>query len=122
MRQFSRIQLSYMTMSNAWYFLSGAILFEVAGTTCMKLSKGFTELTPSVLIFVFYGCAFALNTVAVKTIDLSVAYAIWSGVGTALTAMIGILYFKEPAGTMKMISLSLIVIGTMGLHSASMAK
>lgn len=109
-------------MSNAWYFLGGAILFEVAGTTCMKLSKGFTELTPSVLIFVFYGCAFALNTVAVKTIELSVAYAIWSGVGTALTAMIGILYFKEPAGTVKMMSLGLIVIGTMGLHSASMAK
>jgi small multidrug resistance pump len=109
-------------MSNAWYFLSGAILFEVAGTTCMKLSKGFTVLTPSVLIFVFYGCAFLLNTVAVKTIELSVAYAIWSGVGTALTAMIGILYFKEPAGTVKMVSLTLIVIGTMGLHSASMAK
>jgi small multidrug resistance pump len=107
------------TMTNAWLFLSGAILFEVAGTTCMKLSRGFTELTPSILMFVFYGCAFMLNTVAVKTIDLSVAYAIWSGVGTALTAAIGILYFKEPAGTVKMISLTLIIIGVMGLHSAS---
>jgi small multidrug resistance pump len=122
MRQFVRIQLPHITMSNAWYFLSGAILFEVAGTTCMKLSKGFTELTPSVLIFVFYGCAFLLNTVAVKTIELSVAYAIWSGVGTALTAAIGMLYFKEPAGTVKMVSLTLIVIGVMGLYSASTVK
>ena len=109
-------------MHPAWYFLGGAILFEVAGTTCMKLSRGFTELTPSILIFVFYGCAFALNTVAIKTIELSVAYAIWSGIGTALTAAIGILYVKEPATAVKMMSLGLIVIGVIGLHSASLAK
>ena len=107
---------------NAWYFLGGAILFEVAGTTCMKLSRGFSELVPSIMMFAFYGCAFALNTIAVRTIDLSVAYAIWSGVGTALTAAIGIMYFKEPAGALKMVSLSLIVIGVMGLHSAAVAK
>jgi small multidrug resistance pump len=109
-------------MHSAWYFLGGAILFEVAGTTCMKLSKGFTVLTPSLLMFALYGCAFALNTVATKTIELSVAYAIWSGVGTALTAAIGIFYFKEPATTVKLVSLGLIVIGVMGLHSASVAK
>lgn len=109
-------------MHPAWFYLSGAILFEVAGTTCMKLSRGFTEITPSILMFALYACAFALNTVAVKTIELSVAYAIWSGVGTALTAAIGILYFREPASTVKMVSLGLIVIGVIGLHSASVAK
>ncbi len=109
-------------MNNAWFFLSGAILFEVAGTTCMKLSHGFSVLVPSVLMFCFYACAFLLNTVAVKTIELSVAYAIWSGVGTALTAAIGMLYFKEPATTVKMVSLTMIIIGVMGLHSASIAK
>lgn len=109
-------------MHHAWYCLGGAILFEVAGTTCMKLSRGFTELTPSVLMFVLYACAFALNTIATKTIELSVAYAIWSGVGTALTAAIGIFYFREPATTVKLVSLGLIVIGVMGLHSASVAK
>ena len=109
-------------MNNAWYFLSGAILFEVAGTTCMKLSHGFSVLVPSVLMVGFYGCAFLLNTVAVKTIELSVAYAIWSGVGTALTAAIGMLYFKEPASTVKMVSLTMIIVGVMGLHSASLAK
>ena len=107
---------------NAWLFLSGAIFFEVAGTTCMKLSKGFTVLTPSFLMFAFYACAFGMNTIATRTIELSVAYAIWSGVGTALTAAIGILYFREPATAMKMVSLTLIIIGVMGLHSASMAK
>lgn len=107
---------------NAWLFLSGAILFEVAGTTCMKLSRGFTVLTPSFLMFAFYACAFGMNTIATRTIELSVAYAIWSGVGTALTAAIGIFYFREPATALKMVSLTLIVIGVMGLHSASMAK
>jgi small multidrug resistance pump len=109
-------------MNAAWWFLTGAILFEVAGTTCMKLSRGFEHVLPSVLMFAFYGCAFALNTQAVKVIDLSVAYAIWSGVGTALTAAIGILYFKEPATAIKMVSLGLIVIGVFGLHSASAVK
>ncbi len=109
-------------MNNAWYFLSGAILFEVAGTTCMKLSHGLSVLLPSVMMFFFYACAFTLNTQAVKTIELSVAYAIWSGVGTALTAAIGILYFKEPASAVKMVSLTLIIVGVMGLHSASLAK
>ena len=107
---------------NAWLFLSGAILFEVAGTTCMKLSRGFTVLTPSFLMFAFYAFAFGMNTIATRTIELSVAYAIWSGVGTALTAAIGILYFREPATALKMVSLTLIIIGVMGLHSASMAK
>lgn len=109
-------------MQQAWLCLGGAILFEVAGTTCMKLSRGFTELTPSILMFVLYACAFGLNTIATKTIELSVAYAIWSGVGTALTAAIGIFYFREPATTVKLVSLGLIVIGVMGLHSASVAK
>ena len=48
--------------------------------------------------------------------------SVWSGVGTALTGAIGILYFKEPATAVKMVSLTLIVIGVMGLHSASVAK
>ena len=73
------------------------------------------------MMFVFYACAFGLNTVAVKTIELSVAYAIWSGVGTALTGAIGILYFKEPATAIKMVSLTLIIVGVMGLQSASVA-
>lgn len=99
--------------------LSFAIGFEVCGTVCMKLSDGLNRLTPSLLIFVFYGCAFALNTFVVRTLHLSVTYAVWSGVGTALTAVIGVYYFKEPATAMKLVSLGLIVIGVIGLHSAS---
>lgn len=107
------------TLSQAWMLLSVAIVLEVAGTTCMKLSQGFTRPVPSVAMFVFYGLAFACNTFAVKTLDLSITYAVWSGVGTIATACIGILYFKEAATALKMVSISLIVMGVFGLHSAS---
>ena len=111
--------LPMLTISQAWAVLSGAILLEVAGTTCMRLSDGFTRLTPSVLIFVFYAASFALNTMVVRTLGLSVVYAVWSGVGTVLTAAIGFFYFKEPATAIKLASIGLIVIGVLGLHSGT---
>ena len=78
-----------------WIFLSVAILFEVAGITSMKLSRGFAELLPSIGVFVFYICSAAAVILALRRIELSVAYAIWSGVGTALTAMIGFRLFPR---------------------------
>jgi small multidrug resistance pump len=96
--------------------LVGAILFEVAGTISMKLSEGFTRPLPSVLIFLFYGAAFTLLTLALKKIDVSVAYAVWSAVGTAVIAGIGIVWFKEPLTALKVASLLLIVAGVVGLN------
>ncbi|NJM44399.1 MAG: multidrug efflux SMR transporter [Brachymonas sp.] len=107
------------TISQAWMLLSVAIVLEVAGTTCMKLSNGFSRPVPSVAMFCFYGMAFACNTFAVKTLDLSITYAVWSGVGTIATACIGIFYFKEAATALKLVSISLIVMGVFGLHAAS---
>jgi small multidrug resistance pump len=107
------------TLSQAWGLLSIAIAFEVAGTTCMKLSHGFTNLLPSMVMFACYGLAFTCNTFATKTLDLSITYAVWSGVGTVATAIIGIYFFKEPGTALKLVSITLIVIGILGLHSAS---
>ena len=107
------------SVNQAWAVLAVAIVLEVAGTTCMRLSESFTRLTPSVLIFVFYAFSFALNTLIIRTLGLSVVYAVWSGVGTVLTALIGFMYFKEPATALKLVSIGLIVIGVMGLHGAS---
>ncbi|MEL0110650.1 MAG: multidrug efflux SMR transporter [Rickettsiales bacterium] len=96
-----------------------AIGLEVAGTISMKLSDGFSKLVPSILIFVFYAASFAALTFTLKKIEISVAYAVWSGVGTALIATIGILYFKEAATTLKFVSLFLIVAGVVGLKIGS---
>jgi len=99
-----------------WLCLAGAIVLEVAGTTSMKLAQGFSRPLPSVLLFVFYAASFALMTVAVKKIDMSVSYAIWSGVGTALIALIGFGWFKEPVTALKVLSIFLIVVGVVGLN------
>lgn len=105
----------------SWLYLAVAILLEIAGTTSMKLAEGFTRAVPSVMIFVFYGLSFAMLTLALKRIEISVAYAIWSGVGTALIALIGVVWFEEPLTALKLVSLALIVAGVAGLHIASEA-
>ena len=113
--------LPQLNVGQAWAVLSLAIAFEVAGTTCMRLCEGFTRLAPSVLLFAFYAISFALNVMVVRVLGLSVTYAVWSGAGTMVTALIGAFYFKEPMTTLKMVSAGLIVIGVFGLHATSRA-
>jgi len=103
----------------AWILLFAAILLEVAGITSMKLSRGFSEPVPSVAVPIFYVCSAAAVILALKRLDLSVTYAIWSGVGTALAAIIGIAYFREPLTPFKMASLALVILGVVGLSLAT---
>ena len=98
-----------------WLFLSGAILLEVAGKISMKLSEGFTRPMPAVVNFVFYIISFVALTFAIEKIEVSTAYTIWAGVGTALIAIIGLVYFGETATAIKFISIILIIIGVIGL-------
>jgi small multidrug resistance pump len=100
----------------AWVLLLAAILLEVCGTTCMKLSEGFTKLVPSLLLFVFYVAAFTCLTFAVKVINISTAYAIWAGLGTALIAVIGFCYFKDDVTPLKIGCIVLIIVGVVGLN------
>jgi small multidrug resistance pump len=99
-----------------WIILIFAIVTEVAGTTAMKLSRGFTRIAPSIAMGVFYIISFILLNLALKKINVSMAYAIWSGIGTALIAMIGFIWFKESMNAVKVISLGLIILGVMGLE------
>jgi small multidrug resistance pump len=99
-----------------WVYLVLAILSEVAGTVCMKLSAGFTKTIPSVLMWVFYAVCFAFLALTLKKIDVGVAYAIWSGVGTALIATVGLIYFREPLTMMRAIGLITIIAGVVILN------
>lgn len=99
-----------------WLLLITAIVLEVAGTTCMKLSMGFSRLVPSIFIFLFYGLSFTALTYSLKKIDLSIAYAVWSGIGTGLIAMIGFTYFEEQATLLRLASIALIVLGVIGIN------
>jgi small multidrug resistance pump len=99
-----------------WLFLAGAIALEVAGTLSMKLSDGFSKPVPSVLLFVFYAASFVALTLALKKIEVGIAYAVWSGVGTVLVATIGILFFREAVSTLKLVSILLVIVGVIGLN------
>jgi small multidrug resistance pump len=110
------LNLPVPSLNLAWGLLACAIIFEVVGTTHMKLSQGMSNLRATFIMFACYAIAFSLNSLAVRRLDLSVTYAIWSGVGTALTALIGFLYFKEAFSTLRLAGIVLIIVGVLALH------
>jgi small multidrug resistance pump len=105
-----------LSMRTYWLYLSLGILFEVLGTICMKFADGFSKWIPSVLVFVFYGLSLGLLVLVLKKFEVSVAYAIWAGLGTALIAIIGMVWFKEPVSITKIVSIVLIIAGIIGLE------
>lgn len=104
-----------------WVFLGVAIVSEVIGTSALKASEGFTRLAPSLVVIVGYAAAFYFLSITLKTIPVGVAYAIWSGVGVALTALIGWIFFGQTLDTPAVIGLSLIVAGVFVLNAFSRA-
>lgn len=99
-----------------WILLAIAIAAEVAGTTFMKLSFGFTKLVPSILMAVAYLLSLSVLNLALKGIPVSVAYAIWSGMGTVLVAGVGWALFSEQMSLLKLVSILLIILGVVGLN------
>jgi small multidrug resistance pump len=98
--------------------LTIAILAEVAGTVALKYADGFTNLGPSALVVAGYGLSFWMLALVLRDLPIGLTYAVWAAVGTALIAAIGIFAFGEPATTMKLLSLALIIAGTVGLNVA----
>jgi len=101
---------------NPWLILSLAILLEVCGTVCLKLSHGMTRPLPVVGVVVFYLSTFTLMSLCLKNLEIGTVYAVWSGAGTALVAIIGILYFADHFNWMKILGLSLVIAGVILLH------
>lgn len=99
--------------------LSIAIISEIFGTTMLKLSDGFSSVLPSIGVVIGMGVAFYSLSISLRTIPLSLAYAIWSGAGTALTALIGILIWNDPFNLLTGISLLIIIGGLVLLNSSS---
>jgi len=105
-----------MDLSTSWIFLSIAITFGVLGTVSMKLSQGLKKLKPVMCLILFYLISFIALTLSLEGIDLSIVYAVWSGIGTILVAIIGFFIFNERITIQKIISLSFIIIGVLGIH------
>jgi len=101
-----------------WILLSLAIVFEVIGTISLKLSHGFTMLWPTVTVVIGYGASFILLAQVLKAMNVGTAYAVWSGLGTALVAIAGVFLFKESVTFVRVVSVVLIIVGVVGLHIA----
>ena len=99
-----------------WLTLAFGIVFEVLGTICMKYAAGFTRPLPSVLVFICYGLSLAALVLVLKSMQVGVVYAIWAGAGTALIAIIGILWFHESVSLVRVASIALIIAGILGLE------
>lgn len=99
-----------------WIWLFAAILLEVAATVFMKLSNGFTKVGPTVIMALLYGISFFPLAIALKKMDVSVAYAVWSAVGTALVTLLGIFLFKETMSLTKVFAIALIILGVVALN------
>ncbi len=100
----------------SYLFLLAAILSEVAGTSLLKASAGFTKIVPAVLAFVFYLVTLASMTMAYKTLSIGFVYAVWSGLGIFLVTLVGLIIFKEPVIWQKFIFIGFIVVGVVGLN------
>lgn len=107
------------TLALSWTYLYMAISLEIAGTYMIKLSEGFSHLTPSLCVLVCYGFSLWLMSLAVRRLDLGIAYAVWSGVGIIAITAIGVFVFNEPVSLKKIISIAVILAGVISLNLAS---
>ena len=95
----------------AWIILVFAGLFEIVWAYSMKLSEGFTQLTPSIFTIVFMVLSFVLLAYAMRTLPLGTAYTIWTGIGAVGSFLVGVIVLGEPASAMRMLAAVLIISG-----------
>jgi small multidrug resistance pump len=99
-----------------WIYLFSAIVLEVGGTLSLKFSDGLVKRGPVLLMIFLYGLSFFAFSHALKHMEVGTAYAVFSALGTALMASVGILWFNEPATAVRIVSLFLIMLGVIGLN------
>jgi small multidrug resistance pump len=100
----------------SWFLLFLAICLEVGATSFLKLSNGWSKLAPSAMALILFSTGTFLYAFALKKIPVSIAYAVWSGLGTVGMVLIGWWFFKESMNPTKIFFISLIFIGVVGLH------
>lgn len=105
-------------MAVAWILVVVAIGVEVTGTSLLKSTEGFTRPLVSLGVLGLYGVSIALLARAVQVLEVSIVYAVWSGVGTAAIAVIGMLFLNEPIGAAKALGLALVIAGVVILNLA----
>lgn len=108
---------------NAWLALAIAIVAEVIGTSALKLSEGFSKPWPSLVVVAGYAIAFYCLAITLKHLPVGVAYAVWSGAGTVLIALVGLVAFRQKLDAAGIVGIALIIAGVLVLnlfsHSAA---
>jgi small multidrug resistance pump len=100
----------------AWIYLTAAIATEVIGTLFLRFTDGFTRPLPSIVVIATYVVSLWLTALALKTLEISLAYAVWAGVGTAAIAIIGMAALGETVNSLKLASIVLVISGVIGLN------
>ena len=101
---------------SAWLLVAASVMAEVIGTVALKYSDGFSKLVPSGAAAACYAFAILLMAVAMRHLDMGITYAVWAASGTAATALVGITFFGEQAGIIKMLGLVCVVGGVVMLN------
>jgi small multidrug resistance pump len=99
-----------------WIYLSAAIATEVIGTVFLRFTDGFTRPAPSILVLATYAASLWLTALALRQLEISLAYAVWAGVGTAAVAVIGMAMLGESVNALKLASIALVIGGVVGLN------
>ena len=107
---------------NAWLLLAVGIVFEVTGTTFMMLSNGFSHAGYALGCLACFGMALAFIAMAMRSLEIGVVYAIWSGSGVVLISVIGLVFFQETLGWLRLFFILLIVTGVAGLFLFTEAR
>ncbi len=100
----------------AYVYLALAIVAEVAATSALNASHGFTRLGPSVIVVVGYGTAFFGLSLVLKTIPVGIAYALWAGLGIVLVALVGAVVFRQVPDIPAMVGMGLIIAGVVVIN------
>jgi len=100
----------------SYFYLALAIAAEVAGTSLLKVTEEFSKLIPTTFLVIFYIISFWLMTLALRDLPLGVVYAVWSGLGIVLVAIIGAFVYKELPDLASMIGMALIISGVIVMH------
>lgn len=101
---------------SAYFLLTLSIISEVFGSSLLKLTNGFRRILPSLGVVLGYGFSFYLLGLTLTQLPLGMVYAIWAGVGTALTAMVGVVFYKEALNSKKIVGVLLIIAGVILLN------
>jgi small multidrug resistance pump len=100
----------------AWVYLAAAIASEVVGTVFLRFTDGFTRPAPSILVLATYAASLWLTALALRQLEISLAYAVWAGIGTAAVAVIGMAMLGESVNALKLASIALVIGGVVGLN------